>query len=71
MAKGKGLPNVLRPPGANDLYKLVVFKVVSKHEDGSPWECEMVLDNQGIEIVGNEEFMTAYVPQVMVKSSGG
>lgn len=56
------LPPHIYPVPGGDAYKLAVFKIVSKDELGRPEECTYVPDERVVELVGGEEFMTAYVP---------
>lgn len=44
-----------------DLFRLMVFKVMSRDEQGRPEDCTMVPDERILEITGGEQFFTAWV----------
>lgn len=67
MAKKNPRPDVLK--SGDYWYQLVVFRVVTKDERGRPEECVLIPDDRVVELAhnGGDEFMTAYVPKVMMK----
>ena len=46
-------------------FKYVLFRVVTKDEDGLPRELVMVRDDETVKLEEGMEFMTAYIPKVM------
>ena len=63
----KALPEILVPFKGGDRYKLVVFKVLSVDPLGIPNRLQLILDHQTVELKGDEEFMTGYIPLHMTK----
>lgn len=57
--------------GSKKRYVMAVFRIISKREDGTPQECDMVMPNDKVILEGNEEFMTAFIPMEMVGNGGG
>jgi hypothetical protein len=51
----------------NEHYTLTVFKVTKKFPNGTPRVCERVPEEGTVHLEGGEEFMTAYIPDVMLK----
>lgn len=47
-------------------FKLCVFLIHSKNEDGSPGLCKLIPDDKTIDLAGGGEFMTAYIPRHML-----
>ena len=68
MARPQGPPELTIINGI--MYRLVVFKIVSENEDGTPWELMLMKDNEVAEIVGGK-FMTGYVRQYMLEPKSG
>jgi hypothetical protein len=47
-------------------HQRVVFLIHTKNPDGSPALLKMMRDRDVIDLAGGEEFMTAFVPSVML-----
>lgn len=63
MAKKRPIPELIKVDGK--WFKLCVFLIHTKNPDGSPGLCKLIEDTKTIELAGDEEFMTVYVPRVM------
>jgi len=48
-------------------YKQVVFQILQKNPNGTPLTCRLIQDKQTVHLEGGEEFMTAYIPQIMLE----
>lgn len=48
-------------------FQHALFRVLSKHEDGTPKECVRIRDDETVEVEEGMEFMTAYLPKVMLQ----
>lgn len=48
-------------------YKHTVFMVLGKKEDGTPSLLRLIGDEHVVELAGDEEFMTGYVPTHMTR----
>lgn len=64
MSKKREMPQKIQIGGVWHI--LSVFKIVSRNEDGTPWELELLQDHQATEIVGGEEYMTGFVRRHML-----
>lgn len=64
MPKPHKPPELLRVGGK--MFKLCVFMIHTKNADGSPGLCKLIPDDQVVHLAGGEEFMTTYVPLVML-----
>lgn len=71
MAKKKAMPPVLfvgPSPKNRQKFKYVLFRVISKNADGVPEDLVLMHDEeQPIDIEGGEEFMTGYIPALMLE----
>lgn len=70
MAKKRTMPEIvfIGPPHRREKHKQVVFRIVSKSEDGIPTVLRLMGENEKIQISGGEEFMTGYLPYHMTLS---
>lgn len=50
-----------------EIYKIVVMHITKKTADGRPREARMVYDDETVDLEGGEEFMTVFVPAVLLK----
>lgn len=50
--------------GRKTRYKHCVFQVLTQREDGLPLTCRLIQDDEVVNLVGGEYFITAYVPMV-------
>lgn len=65
MSKNREVPEVLFVGARSKVkHRRTVFQILSR-KDGLPCECRMIQDHETIHLEGGEEFMTAYVPDVM------
>lgn len=49
------------------IYRATVFKITSKNVRGVALTLELIEDEQTIHLEGGEEFLIAYVPDVMLQ----
>lgn len=56
--------------GKRKSYVMTIFRIISKYDDGTPKECDMVRPQDKVILEGNEEFMTAFIPLEMVGNGG-
>lgn len=47
-------------------YRLTVFRVLSKHEDGTPDELRLIADNEVCELSRDDWFVTAFLPECVL-----
>lgn len=52
-------------------YKLIIFVVEDKDEQGVPRKLRIVLDHEKVKVEEGMEFMTGYVPQHMLRPDKG
>lgn len=74
---GKWILKLKTADGKNDSYEMRIILIRSHHPDGTPNECELVQHNQKIDLKKLQEelgrapeFMTAFVPCVMIGNEG-
>lgn len=48
-------------------HTLVLIKIQSRYENGVPEDLTHLPDDMAVELVGGEQFLTAYIPTEMVK----
>lgn len=50
-----------------ECYRITVFKVTSRKADGTPHTCVRVADDEKIQVAEGDEFITAFVPEAVLK----
>lgn len=66
MSKPKDPPRICL---GGEYYRMTVFLIHTKHPDGSPALCKLIPDDHEVSLAGDEEFMTAFVPESMVPTA--
>ncbi len=69
-SKGRIILNLKDAKGRKDPYELRVAKILDRHEDGTPRKLELLLNSKTITLEGGEEFMTVFVPCIMLGNEG-
>lgn len=50
-------------------YRVTVFKVVSRKPDGTPGTCERIADDETVRLQEGDEFITAFVPERVLRKT--
>lgn len=50
-----------------EAYRITVFHVLSRKADGTPDTCRRIADDEKITVKEGDEFITAFVPEVVLK----
>lgn len=50
-------------------YRVVVFLVTSRKKDGTPNECRRIADDEKIAVEEGMEFITAFVPERVLRKT--
>lgn len=70
MSRPNAIIEIVQADGSKEKYELRVCAVISRHEDGTPNQLELILNNQKVDVTQKKEFMTVWCPLRMMGNEG-